>query len=375
VPVLPLTNSSRSLFASSSAAAANNLLLAISPMSNARVVPSSRSQRQIPRTSVHVLDAPEMLEDYYLNLLDWSKCNTVGVALSKAVYLWQASTGVITKLYELPSTASPEQVVTSVRFAPQGDIVAIGTNEHEIELWDVNTVQRLRTLRGHQGRVGVLAWHESTLASGARDANVHLHDPRVAQHITSRLSKHTQEVCGLTYNSDGLLASGGNDNLVCIWEQGRALPRFTLTHHTAAVKGLSFCPWQSTLLASGGGTADRTLRFWDVATGACLNSVDTKSQVCSVLWSTHYREVVSSHGFSQNQLCVWKYPSMSKICELTGHTARVLHMAISPDGETVASASGDETLRFWRVFERRRDDLKPAQTRRASVGLPSVTIR
>jgi hypothetical protein len=54
-----------------------------------------------------------------------------------------------------------------------------------------------------------------------------------------------------------------------------------------------------------------------------------------VLWSTHYREVVSSHGFSQNQLCVWKYPSMSKICELTGHTARVLHMAISPDGETV----------------------------------------
>jgi cell division cycle protein 20 (cofactor of APC complex) len=95
-PVLPLTNCARSLFAaaaSSSAAAANNLLLAISPMSNARAISASRSQRQIPRTSVHVLDAPEMLEDYYLNLLDWSKQNTVGVALSKAVYLWQASTG------------------------------------------------------------------------------------------------------------------------------------------------------------------------------------------------------------------------------------------------------------------------------------------
>jgi WD40 repeat protein len=113
---------------------------------------------------------------------------------------------VITKLYELPASAPAEQVVTSVRFAPQGDIVAIGTNEHEIELWDVNTVQRLRTLRGHQvcacmharvrthvcdtsvrtqGRVGVLAWHESTLASGARDANVHLHDPRVVSVFVS----------------------------------------------------------------------------------------------------------------------------------------------------------------------------------------------
>lgn len=73
-------------------------------------------------------------------------------------------------------------------------------------------------------------------------------------------------------------------------------------------------------------------------------------QVCALQWNRHEREIVSSHGYSKNQLCVWKYPSMAKIGEMTGHTARVLHMAQSPDGTSVVTAGADETLRFWRCF-------------------------
>lgn len=62
-------------------------------------------------------------------------------------------------------------------------------------------------------------------------------------------------------------------------------------------------------------------------TGACLNSVDTGSQVCSLIWNKNERELLSSHGFTQNQLTLWKYPSMVKVAELTGHTSRVLFMA------------------------------------------------
>ncbi|CAH8272376.1 unnamed protein product [Arabidopsis lyrata] len=86
-----------------------------------------------------------------------------------------------------------------------------------------------------------------------------------------------------------------------------------------------------------------------IHTGACLNSVETGSQVCSLLWRKSERQLLSSHGFTQNQLTLWKYPSMLKMAELTGHTSRVLYMAQSPDGCTVASAAGDETLRFWNV--------------------------
>ena len=50
-------------------------------------------------------------------------------------------------------------------------------------------------------------------------------------------------------------------------------------------------------------------------------------QVCALQWSQHERELLSSHGYSQNQLCLWRYPSMTKMAEVSGHTARVLHLA------------------------------------------------
>nr|GEV43089.1 cell division cycle 20.2, cofactor of APC complex-like [Tanacetum cinerariifolium] len=67
--------------------------------------------------------------------------------------------------------------------------------------------------------------------------------------------------------------------------------------------------------------------------GAHLNSVDTGSQVSSLLWNRHERELLSSHG--GNQLTLWKYPSMVKLKELHGHSSRVLQMAESPDEHTV----------------------------------------
>lgn len=42
---------------------------------------------------------------------------------------------------------------------------------------------------------------------------------------------------------------------------------------------------------------------------------------------------------------------MKKVADLRGHSSRVLHLALSPDGTTVASAAADETLRFWKVFQ------------------------
>ena len=67
----------------------------------------------------------------------------------------------------------------------------------------------------------------------------------------------------------------------------------------------------------------------------CVNSIDAGSQVCSLLWSRHSRELVTSHGFTDFQLSVWKYPSLVRIADLKGHESRVLYTALSPDGKTV----------------------------------------
>jgi cell division cycle protein 20 (cofactor of APC complex) len=185
------------------------------------------------------------------------------------------------------------------------------------------------------------------------------------------LNCNSPSVFDVHFQSEYLLApstylaracSGGNDNLINIWESSGTRCH-ALAEHTAAVKALAWCPWQSNLLASGGGTADRHIRFWNTTSGACINAIDTKSQVSALQWSKEHKEIISSHGFSQNQLTIWKYPTMAKVAELTGHTERVLSMCMSPDGTTVLSAGGDETLRFWQCFavDAQKKGAKPSQ--------------
>lgn len=84
-------------------------------------------------------------------------------------------------------------------------------------------------------------------------------------------------------------------------------------------------------------------------------------QVCAILWSSEYKEIISGHGFSQNQLTIWKYPLMSRVTELTGHTSRVLHMTMSPDRQFVASVAADETLRIWKCFARAQKQKKASR--------------
>ncbi|XP_059624973.1 cell division cycle 20.2, cofactor of APC complex-like [Cornus florida] len=315
----------------------------------------TKPRRYIPQTSERTLDAPDLVDDYYLNLLDWGSSNVLAIALGNTVYLWDASDGSTSELVTLDDENGP---VTSVKWAPDGRHIAVGLNNSEVHLWDSTANRQLRTLRGgHQSRVGSLDWNNHILTTGGMDGQIINNDVRVRSHIVETYRGHHQEVCGLKWSASGQkLASGGNDNLLHIWDRSVASSNsptqwlHRLEDHIAAVKALAWCPFQVNLLASGGGGGDRCIKFWNTHTGACLNSVDTGSQVCSLLWNKKERELLSSHGFTQNQLTLWKYPSMVKVAELNGHTSRVLFMAQSPDGCTVASAAGDETLRFWNVF-------------------------
>ena len=136
---------------------------------------------------------------------------------------------------------------------------------------------------GHQTRTGVLAWNSRILASGSRDRNILQHDMRVLNDFVSKLQGHKSKVCGLKWsNDDRELASGGNDNQLLVWNQHSQQPALRLTEHTAAVKAIAWSPHQSGLLASGGGTADRCIRFWNTTNGHQLNYVDTKSQACNL---------------------------------------------------------------------------------------------
>lgn len=310
--------------------------------------------RKISKVPFKVLDAPELQDDFYLNLVDWSSTNVLGVGLGTCVYLWSACTSQVTRLCDL---ANREDSVSSVSWSEKGNYIAVGTFKGDVQIWDAAASKLVNTLTGHTARVGALAWNHDLLCSGSRDRNVLLRDIRVPAYEGERkLAGHKQEVCGLKWSPDHmLLASGGNDNKLLVWNvNGGNSPIQTYHDHIAAVKAIAWSPHQHGLLASGGGTADRCIRFWNTLTGQNLQYVDTGSQVCNLAWSKHSNELVSTHGYSQNQILIWKYPSMVQLAKLTGHSYRVLYLAVSPDGEAIVTGAGDETLRFWNVFNKSR---------------------
>lgn len=313
-----------------------------------------KPMRKIPKVPFKVLDAPDLQDDFYLNLVDWSSTNVLGVGLGTSVYLWSACTSQVTKLCDL---ANREDSVSSVSWSEKGNYIAVGTFKGDVQIWDAAASKLVNTLTGHTARVGALAWNHDLLCSGSRDRNVFLRDIRVPAYEGERkLAGHKQEVCGLKWSPDHLLlASGGNDNKLLVWNvNGGNAPIQTYNDHVAAVKAIAWSPHQHGLLASGGGTADRCIRFWNTLTGQNLQSMDTGSQVCNLAWSKHSNELVSTHGYSQNQILIWKYPSMVQLAKLTGHSYRVLYLAVSPDGEAIVTGAGDETLRFWNVFNKSR---------------------
>lgn len=203
--------------------------------------------RKISTQPERVLDAPGIVDDFYLNLIDWSVQNVVAVALDKSTYAWRADTGSVSHVGDVSEEASH---VSSVAFSEDGAFLAIGTGTGSVELWDIETCQRKRKMDGHQAQIASLAWNGHVLSSGCGDGSIWHHDVRIRNHKVMELLGHVGEVCGLKWRSDGqMLASGGNDNVVNVWDgrisdsvmtggepESCSNAKWTKRNHTAAVK-------------------------------------------------------------------------------------------------------------------------------------------
>jgi cell division cycle protein 20 (cofactor of APC complex) len=258
---------------------------------SAKKTPASTKRkrfRTVSQTADRVLDAPDTVDDFYINTLDWGSSNSLAVALGNTLYIWKSDTGSITELYR---TQFSEDYITSVQWDPDGHYLAIGTSDCDVQIWNVEKAKMVRSSQSHVSRVGCLSWNGSMLSSGSRSGEIHHHDVRAHDMHVTTLRGHNQEVCGLKWSPNGrYLASGSNDCVVNIWDSTSAdpwsQPRHRLNEHKAAVKSLAWCPWQTGLLATGGGSADKNVHFWNATSGQCVNTINTDSQVRDT-WHLH----------------------------------------------------------------------------------------
>ena len=311
--------------------------------------------REVAASPYKILDAPGLTDDFYLNVLDWTKRNLVVVALGSNLYNWCPIKGKATKMLSVTSGDS----ITALKGNADGNKLALGYASGRVKVLDFEK-QKIETMFKSQiWRVGSLSWAGSQIASGSRDKSVHVNDVRISPDSDKPVfcfNGHKQEVCGLSFSpSRELLASGGNDNRFVVWDLRRGGELFASSRHSAAVKAIAWSPHQHNVVLSGGGTHDQSIKVWNTHTCSLVSSVDSGSQVCAISFSPNASEFVSAHGYSQNHVNVWSLrdSQCKKFAVLQGHTCRVLYMAVSPDGKNVVTGAGDESLRFWDVFPER----------------------
>ena len=332
--------------------------------------------RKISTNPERILDAPGFQDDFYLNLLSWSSKNVLAIALDTALYMWNALTGDVSLLVDYQTTT-----ITSIVWSDDDCHISIGKDDGNTEIWDTETLSLVRTMRSNLGvRIGSQSWFETTIATGARSGEIQINDIRVRKHIVTTWEEHEGEVCGLSYKNDGFqLASGGNDNTVRIWDTRASRALWTKCNHRAAVKALAWCPYMPNVLASGGGQADKFIHFWNTTTGARLGSINTGSQVSSLHWGQSYtgktgamdREIVATGGSPENAISIFNYDSKFKVAEIPhAHESRICTSQLSPDGTTIATVGGDENLKFFKIFDRRR---KQKSRTKNSLSLETVT--
>ncbi|KAJ5101029.1 hypothetical protein N7456_007081 [Penicillium angulare] len=158
------------------------------------------------------------------------------------------------------------------------------------------------------------------------------------------LEGHSRAVDSIAWSPDrSRLASGSADKTVRIWDPATGQSVYTLEGHSRSVNSIAWSP-DGSRLASG--SADKTVRIWDSATGQSLSTLEGHiHSVNSVAWSPDGSRLAS--GSSDNTVHIWDPTTTRSISTLEGHIHWVNSIAWSLDGSRLASGSADKTVRIW----------------------------
>ena len=197
------------------------------------------------------------------------------------VRLWDVATGQCLKILQKHNTS----IVRAVAFSPDGQILASASADSSIHLWDVTTGQALKILQGHLKPVSSVAFSPipqppddlggagGILASGSDDKTVKLWDVTTGECILT-CKGHTNWVQSVAFSPDGqIVASGSDDQTVRLWDVTTGECLKILQGHTEWVWSVAFNLDGQTLASA---SLNETIKLWDVNTGKCFKTLRSK---------------------------------------------------------------------------------------------------
>ncbi len=238
----------------------------------------------------------------------------------------------------------------AVAFSPDNRLLASGSGDQTVRIWDVSDVSTgdcLKVLKGHTDwvRSVVFSPDGKILATAGSDRIIRLWDVKTGN-IIKELAGHKDWIWSVAFSPDGnLLASGSSDKTILIWDIVNGEVNQVLKGHTDWVTSVSFSQNGKYLASSSN---DKTVRVWEVESGRLLSLLQGHTdRVWAVKFSPDNSLIASSS--SDRSILVWDWSRSQLQRKLTGHQGWVISIAFSPDGSTLLSGSDDQSVRLWDV--------------------------
>ncbi len=244
--------------------------------------------------------------------------------------------------------------VDSVAFSSNGKILASGSWDNTVRLWDVETRKEIVTLTGHTGPVYSIAFSPDgkMLASGSYDRTIRLWDVETHTNIAT-LPGYKDAVSSLAFSPDGkMLASGSYDRTIRLWDVETETNIKTLTEHKGRVTSVAFSPHGKILVS---GSWDNTIRLWDVETYTNTKTLtETTGDVMNVVFSPDGKTFAT--GSEKGAIRLWDLETTENIKTFGEHAHSYLWnmcLAFSPDGKTIAAGIYRGSIRVWDIATER----------------------
>jgi WD40 repeat protein len=258
------------------------------------------------------------------------------------VKVWNSKTG-----QEAITLQGHTQLIYMMRFSPDGRQIISASGDNTVKVWDAETGEEIHTFKGHTSGVASATYGPSghQIASGGYDKTVRLWDAETGK-IIETFKGHSQPVRSVAFSPDGKwLVSGSYDKTVKLWDSETGQIIRTLKGHTAEIHSVVFSP-DGTRIASGGD--DNTLKVWNSNTGQeVLTLRGHSTHVVAVAFSPDGKWLASSSLLPESVVKVWDAETGQETLTLKGHTDHVRSVAFSSDGKRIVSGSRDNTIKIW----------------------------
>jgi WD40 repeat protein len=245
--------------------------------------------------------------------------------------------------------------VSTVAFSPNAALIAGGSSDKTVMIWDTSSGLLRQTLAGETEAVYSISFEPNgkRIASGGKDGVIAIRDTDSGQRVGHPLRPEMTygwdvlpSVLSLAVSPDGTaIIAGYADATVKIWNEGAGLLLHVLNGHTDAVTSVVYSADGRTILS---GSADGTVRTWDAATGMPLRALKTASaQISSVAISSDGRWIAA--GGSGDAVVIWNATNLQQLHALSTQLSAVNALAFARDGRQLAVGGSDTSIQIWDV--------------------------